>query len=95
MKMEIEEPRYKNMLKLKEHDLDYIHEGYILAVAKSPDTGNTIETLSRVDPEKTRGNRGVIYCTSEYNKPLVISTVILEYADFYYITKEEYPEYFI
>ena len=93
--MEIEEPRYKNMLKLKEHDLDYIHEGYILAVAKSPNNENIIETLAKIDPGRNRGNRGIIYCTSEHNKPLVVSSVILDYADFYYITPEGHPEYFI
>ena len=87
--------KYEDMPKLCEYDLDYLYEGYILAVTKSPDNGNIIETLAKIDPGKTRGNRGVIYCISEHNEPLVVSSIFLDYADFYYITPEGHPEYFI
>ena len=87
--------KYQDMLKLTEHDLNHLYEGYILATAISENGTGINETFLTVIPEKTRGTRGTLHCKDEYNNSLVITGLLLKFGDFYYITEENYPEYFI
>jgi hypothetical protein len=85
------------MTKLTPNDLNYHFEELLLI---KPFNGK--ETVVKVIPEKTRGNRNMLWCKNIQNinnsisyEDIIITPLMMEWCEVFVLNPAEEPEYFI